>query len=369
MIIIKKLSLILILFLMHTHFVVAMEIQEAQPNYNHFLELCAYGNFYEMTKCIKENPTFDINHQDDTGTTALLVAAHKGHITDTPWNEVWYLLAAGANKATKNIHGQSLFSMGTYSKRTNKNKLPLLLPFYNLEEINTECKTISLNRYAIPNRDPFNLSYSPCYKISEHVTDVLEGKKDLESRDDKNKTALFSACQDFHAPFIIQLLKRGARLTLDSKSKIPQYPTAYGALENNFFYHNRNIFFALREAFNNGPAIPTTLICAVEIVNSDVAKIIRQLYLQLLIETPLTDNERNSPEAQLWKHAYTLLNREGAQHWEPTVCNNLCKRQIIGQYTLLTSDNFLKYVLLLPKKEKTKLNIEFFLRDCDHAQK
>src|SRR5579863_6595564 len=79
----KKLSPILVLLLMHTYFVIAMEIQEAQPNYNYFFKKCNDGNLYEMTKCIKENPTFDINHQDDTGTTALLVAAHNGHITDT----------------------------------------------------------------------------------------------------------------------------------------------------------------------------------------------------------------------------------------------------------------------------------------------
>jgi len=95
-----------------------------------------YKNF------IKENPTIDINYQNNQGTTPLLYATRE-----FTWDIVWYLLEhCNANKMIKDHDGQTIFSIAVYDFSSEYFKK--LLKICSLNEINELCKTICL-----PNKD------------------------------------------------------------------------------------------------------------------------------------------------------------------------------------------------------------------------
>ncbi len=292
-------------------------------NYVHFFEWCKEGNVEAVEKFIQQNPTLDINYQTkDHGTTALLHAA-----TRYEWDVVWYLLQCGADKMIKDNYDQSLFLKSLC--KTHMKAFEKLLLLYSHEEINALCKSMPLKR------DCNNEIY-----INAHVQDVLDGKKELESKNHLGDTALALACIHSQVPIIVKLLNRGANLGSKDCGFTP-----YRYLNSS---ERKHYLFAVREALNDGPCIPVEELSAVldDAVGADCARLIKQRYVE---ETFKEIDFFEMAQARIWKY----------------VCADACKVAKIERLDKITNQpdekRGLAALLLLPQKTLTEVNIQLAL--------
>ncbi len=225
---IKKMFLLLLLISVHNIF--SMNGSKALVVYRHndFYALCSEGNKVAIKQFVKNNSRFNLNYQNEEGATFALHAAMYGK-----WGVVFCLLKCGADKNIKDNYGQSVFSKAIHEDSCQAFRM--LLPLYSLKEINTECKTMTLDR---------GVDYDVIQTISFFVKTVLNGKRDLESKESYGYTALHPVCLQGHIPLIVDLLKRGACLKAMNKRN----ETPYDLLSNWAGRRHALALFAVREA-------------------------------------------------------------------------------------------------------------------------
>src|SRR5436190_10681651 len=167
---IKKILISLLFFALHNNYIIAMDVESDKTiDYDHFFELCKNGQKSVIKNFIKENPTIDINYQNNQGTTPLLYAT-----TWFSWKNVWYLLKhCNANKIIKDHDGQTIFSIAVYDFSSTHFKK--LLKICSLNEINELCKTICL---------PIKMDNSAEFYrfINTIILEALNKKKDLNEK-------------------------------------------------------------------------------------------------------------------------------------------------------------------------------------------
>ena len=276
----------------------------------------------------KQDPAFNINYQNEYGTTPLLNAA-----TGCSWDFVDVLLKHGADKNIKDKHQQSLLSKALHDECQPRNFVTLLQQ-YTPEEINAECKSMPLHR---------NEMYRIVPRIEKNSILAITLKSEcMDMNDDYQGTvALYKAFEDIHIPHIVDLFKRNKKLAFYGYPFDHQRPSV----------HN-NMTFVLRETFNNGSCIsslPASLIYRVLFkkyyklhnLPSEVAQFILQKYIRLLIQ--------NLPEE--------LLPTVEAFLWQP-VCIQAC--QLMGIEDT-NAQQCLARILLMLQKQKTELNVKLLL--------
>ena len=330
---IKKILISLLFFALYNSYIIAMDVESDKTiDYDHFFELCKNGQKSVIKNFIKENPTIDINYQNNQGTTPLLYAT-----TWFSWKNVWYLLKhCNANKMMKDNYEQTIFSIAVYNSSSYSFKK--LLKIYSFNEINELCKTICL---------PIKMDNSAEFYrfINTIILEALNKKKDLNEKQDGGKTVLHKACIYKKIPLIIELLKHGADLDIKNDSGKSCYDCLYTEKTSN----NRAPFFVVREAFNNGLVIPAALIQNVfenigHDIDCDVSHYIKQLYVDLIVQDKLSE----LPKARIWKY----------------ICEDACEKGgLIKQNEKADEKRCLAIIMLLPQKKLTEINIQLALGD------
>jgi len=333
---IKKIFISLLFFATHNNYIFSMdEITSSNTtiDYDHFFELCRIGEKIAIKNFIKKNPMLNINYQNNYGTTPLLYAATWGS-----WEIVWYLLKHNANKMMKDNYGQTLFSKAAYNLSSTYFKK--LLKIYSLDEINELCKTICLKR-EIDNPAKFNLEW-----VNTILLNALNNKKNLNEKQNGDKTVLHRACIYSKAPLIIELLKCGADLDIKDNSG----ESCYDCLYTEKMSHERAPLFVVREAFNNGPCIQAALMNKVfkkidKKIDRDVSYYIKKLYVEHIV---VQDKLFESAKARILKYT----------------CIEACKQGgLIKPNEKADEKRCLATIMLLPQNKLTEINIQLALAD------
>ena len=331
----KKILILLFFFAIQNSYIFSMdEITSSNTtiDYDQFFELCRIGQESAIKDFIKQNPTININYQNNHGTTPLLHAATWGN-----WNIVWYLLKyCNENKMMKDNYGQTLFSKAVYNWSSVHFKK--LLKIYSFNEINELCKTICLQR-EIDNPAKFSLEF-----VNTEILNALNNKKNLNEQDNDGITILHLACVSGKVSLIIELLKHGA--DLDIKDNLKQ--SCYDHLYTKRMSRERAPWFVVREAFNNGSCIPTALMNKVfkkigNNYNRDISHYIKQLYVEHIAQDIF-----ELPKARIWKY----------------VCEKACEKGgFVKQNEKVDEKRCLATIMLLPQKKLTEINIQLALEN------
>jgi len=321
----------------------------------------------------KQDPTLNINYQNEHGTTIALNAA-----TSNNWKFVDILLNHGADKNIKDKYKQSLLS-----KALHDTALPCqfvtLLQQYTPEEINAECKSMPLHRdkdyqetprinprgtlaLTLQNRNTFreallSSNYDPEYLFqSDTSRRALEENAHYRYQDTQYPAAYNEAFNDIHIPHLVSLLKSPNHVfLLEHKERLACFqnivPNGRKSVDN-------NTLFVLREAFNDGSCIsslPIPLISWVLFVQcfedyklpSEIAQLIQQKYIRLLIQD-LQKNNLPTVEEFLWQ----------------PVCIQACQLMGIEE---TNEQQCLARILLMLQKQKTELNVKLLLAQEEKA--
>ena len=302
----------------------AMEREKLNEiNGKRFFEVCKLG-VIAAQEFIQRHPAIDINYQNEHGTTIALCIASCStqRVIDYLLQECWQKI----DKMHTDKHGQTLLSQAVNS--TTSCFFKKILSLYSWNEINSLCGKMCLGR---------NLNGEPMQEVYSLITDVLEGKKELEYQNSNGYTALCLACLGKQVPFIIQLLEHGANLNTGNNYG----ETPYDYLSKNFL-NNKAPLFAVREAFNREQWLSAALICEVSdnVEVEDVAHYIKQLY----VEIKYGKKPFESPKARIWQ----------------PVCVDACKAMGI---TEKDEKRCLVSILMAPQDMLTKANIALALQD------
>ncbi len=296
-------------------------------NYAQLFEFCVNNNSGDIQNFIKQYPNFDINYQDQEGRTILL--SMTIHRTQSPnelqpdrhWYPIWDLLKKyPADLMLHDKYNQTLFSQAVYEPHSTAFKR--LLPQYTNNQINTLCKTINFKK----NKNGSTLIYRGCPENEGRLApDDAMSSMNLK----KEYIMLLKACMHLQIPTIIQLLEHGVHsneshaILVNKNSKAP--------------------LFVVREAFNDGPLIPSTSLINEFLkchILADIVPIIKQFYIDALRFKVISQ----SPKAYIWR----------------PVCIEACKTAKIKE---TDEDRCLIKIMMMPQNKLTEINKQFALKN------
>jgi len=291
-------------------------------DYKQLFVACKDGNLQQVEEFFEHNQHVHINHRNEHGKTALLIAG-----SHTKWNIVDYLLQQnGIDKNVKDNYGQTLFSKAIHDKV----QFSLLVSTeYSLKEINALCKSFPRER---------SCDNTFFWEDSLMISLALADSSLVNSSDLLTKTTPLSlACCMNDIPSIIALLECGAHLhAADVDGNTPY----------TILCDNPQHLFVVREAFNNGFSCPRAMSIASvgEVVKQHLVSDLKHKIIKLYVENAKQLFE--TPEAKLWApiavKAYKIVDPQERD-----------------QQRCLTK------ILFMNQEEKTHMNIQYALKTKD----
>lgn len=325
--------------------------------------ICARKSLTDVKDFIATHPTTDVNYQKRDGKHYALHAAQYH-----AWSTVFFLIQE--KKATIDIrdhYRQTIFSQAARCKTDPKaihckdnphlivhnnmssySPLALLLPFYNLENINEECKNLPVRRtikYSVhPSTTPQEITYNAIQRIYAITLEDLKYQK-IDKK--KIEQTMANSINNNYIPITAQLLEYDHTYLNEKLYKqLAQHPEA---------------LFVLREKFNNEylsekkaallyalltQAVHTKnnqLVYLKDLLVKDIVKLIQNILLSLYKKCIICASPEKHPHYVIEKFLWQTVQEETKTH-------------------NLDIDISIDVFMKLSQEEKTELNVQLLTK-------